>query len=324
MKRFNTLRGIGGSFLAEEDFVVKESISRKFLAQYKRGKRVEKIDGPYTILKVTKKGLTTEEAIKRIAKIYGIKEKDIGFAGLKDRLAITKQYVTIKNFSGENCCTDHLSAEKTGMSPRPIAVGDLESNAFEITLHGCRNTKNLDALLKSLKSKGMPNYFGGQRFGTHNDNQIVGRHLIKKQYAAALKIINSHSREMHTGIKSVPKRRLKFFVNAYQSFIFNEMLETHIKKTKMPDCGAAPIMGARTKIVNNAFGKILKSIMEKEKITPKDFRLSDLKLSCDGGMRHAFVKPQIESAAIEGNDVRIKFVLPKGSYATVMLKEITG
>ncbi|GEM_PF-1223393 len=324
MKRFNTLKGIGGSFLTEEDFVVKESISRKFLVQYKRGKRVEKIDGPYSILKVTKKGLTTEEAIKRLAKIYGIKEKDIGFAGLKDRVAITTQHITIKNFSGENYCNDELSAEKTGMSSRPIAVGDLESNAFEITLHGCRNTENLNALLKSLKSKGMPNYFGQQRFGAHNDNQIVGRHLIKKRYGDALKIINEHSRDIHKGIKYVTKRRLKFFVNAYQSFIFNKMLDAYIKKTKKPDYGDAPIIGARTKIARSVFGKILRRIMEKEKISSEDFRIKDLKLSCEGGMRKAFVKPRIESAEISGSDVKLKFILPKGSYATVMLKEITG
>ncbi len=324
MKRFNSLQGTGGSILAEEDFVVREIISKKFLLHYKRGRRVEKIDGPYSILKVTKRGLTTEAAIKRLAKIYGIRPKDIGFAGLKDRFAVTTQYITAKNFSGKNYCSDTLSAEKMGVSSRPIAVGDLEGNEFEITLHGCRNIKNLNALLESLKSKGMPNYFGRQRFGTHNDNQIVGRRLIKKRYASALEIINAHSKEKRKNIKSISKRRLKFFVNAYQSFIFNEMLDAYIRKTKKPDYRSAPIIGAKTKIRTGVFGKIIRRIMETEKITTKDFRLDGLKLSCEGGMRQVFVKPIIESSYISGSDVKLKFILPKGSYATVLLKEITG
>ncbi|MBI4170152.1 MAG: tRNA pseudouridine(13) synthase TruD [Candidatus Aenigmarchaeota archaeon] len=322
MKRFNKIRGIGGQVLNEEDFFVREILTRKFSA-FKRGKHgVEKISGPFVVLKLTKRGMTTEEAIKKVASIYGIK-KDIGFAGLKDKFAVTEQYITIKNFSGNNFCNKNMSVEKVRVSSHPIGAGDLEGNRFEITLHDCTHIKNLDALLISLKTEGMPNYFGEQRFGSHGDNHVIGRYLVKRMYTDALQIINRHERKVDN-IKKIEKRRLKFFVNAYQSFIFNKMLDMYIARHRKPYYKDVPVVGSKTKIYHDIFSSIIKGIMQKEHITTRNFRIDDLKLSCDGSSRQAFVKLKIERIDIAGNTVRLTFTLPPGSYATVMLRELTG
>lgn len=324
MKRFCGLRGIGGSLLSEQDFVVGEIIGRKFLQQYRRGAGgVEKISGPYTILKVTKTGTTTERAIERIARIYGVPKESIGFAGLKDKRAVTTQYITIKNFSGKNFCEKNLSVERIGASSRPISVGDLEANRFGITLHSCGNMDNLDTILTFLSEKGMPNYFGGQRFGRHGDNHAVGRRIVRKNFAAALKKINSRGKHF-SDIRKVGKSRLKFYVNAYQSHIFNRMLGMHIEGGGKPHYGNVQVVGAVTKLENDAFGKLLKAVMKKEKIKTSDFAISDLRLACAGGVRPAFVKPRFERVDVAGDAVRLRFTLPKGSYATVLMKEVTG
>ncbi len=324
MKRFNKLRGIGGKLLSEQDFVVTELISRKFLRHYERyGRGVEKVSGPYSVMKLTKTRLTTEEAISRVAKIYNIRKSDIGFAGLKDRNAVTTQYLTIKNFSGNNFCNKEISVEKVGVSSHPIGVGDLDGNKFEITIHNCMNMKNLDALMLSMKTNGMPNYFGEQRFGSHGDNHVIGRYLVKRMYTDALKTISRHDRKVDN-IKKMEKRRLKFFVNAYQSFIFNKMLEIHIEKGGKPYYKDVPLVGTKTELKNDIFAMLIKKIMQKEHIMTKDFRMNGLNISCNGGMRKAFVKPNIERIDAAGNNVILAFTLPKGSYATVFLKELMG
>lgn len=324
MKRFCKLRGIGGSLLSKEDFIVEEILTRKFLSPYSRGRKgVTRSAGPYALLKLAKKGMTTEEAINSVAKIYGVKKKAIGFAGLKDRFAVTTQYLTVKDFSGKSFCGKNMSVEIAGRAQRPLGIGDLEGNKFEITLRNCENTENLGSIISFLKEKGMPNYFGRQRFGTHGDNYAVGRHLVKGRFGHALKIINSHGKKFG-GIAEAGRARLKFFVNAYQSFLFNEMLGAYIRAHGKPDYRDAPIVGFDTKIRRGAFGKLLQAGLKKEKTAPKDFRIDSLRLCCLGSSRPAFVMPRIESASAEGKTVRLAFYLPRGSYATVLIKEVAG
>ena len=315
--RFNKARGIGGLVLREEDFIVTELLSRR-IRSFERGRSgVEKPKGPYTVMKLTKKGMTTEAAIRKTAEIYGIETKDIGYAGLKDKFAVTTQYITIKNFSGENYLDSRMTLEKTGMSSRPLATGDLEGNEFEITLHGCAS-RGLKTLVSSLEKKGMPNYFGDQRFGLKKNNHIIGRHIIKEEYDKAVRLIGKYD------ISMLGKAKLKFYIHSYQSFLFNRMLDEYIKKRGKPSYSEAPIIGCKMRLKKNVFREIARQIMKSEKIREKDFMLSGLRISCSGGSRKAFVKPAIKGVKKEGNIVKIRFILPKGSYATVLIRELTG
>jgi tRNA(Glu) U13 pseudouridine synthase TruD len=64
--------------------------------------------------------------------------------------------------------------------------------------------------------------------------------------------------------------------------------------------------------------------MKRENLNTKDFRIDSLKISCSGGKRQTFVRPKIENVDAEDNNVKIKFILPKGSYATVLIRKLSG
>lgn len=289
---------IGGKLLTPEDFVVNEIIHPKFLKKFRVGKKIEKMSGPYTLAKLTKRNLTTEQAIKIIAKMTKTKENEFGYAGLKDKFAVTTQYLTIRK-ELQNIETDNLKMKIIGKTDKRISTGDLIGNEFIITLHGCKNLENLPKIIEMIKKDGMPNYFGPQRFSENNEE--IGRKIIE------------------TKKSGFDKKKTKFFIHAYQSWIFNKMLDEYIEKNKKPAYIDAPIIGYDSKIANDAFGKIIKRIMEKEKIATDDFRLDELSISCTGGKRKAFIKiDKIEYETIK-DAVKLKFALPKGSYATVLI-----
>ena len=86
--------GTHGKIEKPEDFVVNEIIEKKFLQSFERtGKGVRKITGPYTLFLLRKREMTTHSAIEKVSGEFGLNVKEIGYAGLKDRFAVTSQYI---------------------------------------------------------------------------------------------------------------------------------------------------------------------------------------------------------------------------------------
>ena len=119
----------------------------------------------------------------------------------------------------------------------------------------------------------------------------------------------------------VPKQQLRFLVNAYQSLIFNQALNAYIDKYNKPYFAAAPLVGYNTRFTSGIMDNIVKNICGKESITAADFRINELMMTCLGGNRQAFIRLS-EIDYTLGRDVKLAFTLPKGSYATVLLREI--
>lgn len=302
-------RGIGGRIESPEDFFVREMLHRKYFARYKTKEgKVARQEGKYNLFLLRKRNMTTHDAIKLISQRF--RNNNIGFAGLKDKFAVTEQYVTMSG--GEDFKEGSLEISKAGTTDKMLSKGDLIGNAFVITLHGCRDIENLPKLVSEINRRGVPNYFGPQRFGAHANNHIIGRLLVRRNFSKALRLINKSYKRDYRDIFHVPKEKLKFFINAYQSRLFNEMLNGYVKKGKYFS-GYLPIIGYNTKAAGKA-GKIMKA----EGIIPRDFMLE--RLACAGGRRKAFIKTCIEYT-ISGR-VRLHFTLPSGSYGTVVLREI--
>jgi tRNA(Glu) U13 pseudouridine synthase TruD len=303
--------GTGGTLRSNSDFIVREIISQKFTKKYSRGEKgIETVKGPYVLFLLEKNGLNTQDALKIIAKELRIRVADIGYAGLKDKNAITYQYVTIKGIEKE-ILTDSLKLTKVGYSKNMMSIGDLVANKFEITLHDCKKPENIEAIINEIKKNGLPNYFGPQRFGINNNNQEIGKLLLTRKFDKVVKMIGCGD-----NIEKVTKTRLKFFIHAYQSWIFNEALMYYVKNKKKID--KLPIIGFGTNK-----NMILKNIMKKEGVSADDFRINELMLTCTGGVRDAFIKVSDITYNIHGKDLKLSFALPKGSYATVLLKELT-
>ena len=307
--------GTGGKVVTDDDFIVNEIPSKKFLAKYERKDgKVTAVTGPYFLYRLTKHGMTTKDAVNFVSRKF---LTDVSFAGLKDKHAVTSQYITLKK-KVEDFESDKISLRFISPCKNMMQVGELEGNSFIITLHGCKNPENAKGVINELSC--MPNYFGPQRFGLHG-NHDIGRLILKNNYEKALELINKNHPDNFFLTKD--KKMIKFYINAYQSFVFNSVLEAYIERNSVPLFTGIPIVGFDTKLKNDFFGKETARILKRDNITTESFQLPDLSITCRGTTRPAFVKTKSISYEIKGDVITLCFGLPPGSYATVLVAEIT-
>lgn len=141
-------------------------------------------EGPHLRLRVEKRGMTTHEAAQRLARALRISERDVGFAGIKDSRAVATQW-----FSVPAACESRLgdlthpwlAIRETARDSRKLRIGELEGNRFEIVLREVAPdaAERARELLAVLVRRGVPNWFGAQRFGTKGDSDLLGRALVR-------------------------------------------------------------------------------------------------------------------------------------------------
>ena len=302
-----------------EHFVVHEIIDDKFTRLFSRtSKGVQKIEKKYTLYIMKKTGTTTQAALATVAKYLDTSRDSIGYAGLKDKFAVTTQHITLKDADFEELDLGNVRLFKLGYTDKQISVGSLKGNHFVITLRRTR-VKDPGSAVRKINQEGFPNFFGEQRFGNRCNNHIIGGLLVKRDFKEALKLINGNEKNKFKKIDEVEKRRLKFFVHAYQSWIFNTALSECIKKKLAVK--NLRIVGCNTVLRNSAADKLLSKILAKQGVKPPDFKIHELKLSCSGTQRAAFVKTEISFNTID-DYIQLYFTLPKGSYATVVLAQL--
>ncbi|MCO6040423.1 tRNA pseudouridine(13) synthase TruD [Thermococcus alcaliphilus] len=196
-KYLSSSPGIGGKIKTyPEDFIVKEKIPKSI---FKGNKCLMYL--------LKKRNWETMAAIKEIAKRIGIDYKQIGFAGTKDRHAVTYQYISICTESEEikkrldSLEISDISLEFAGYGKR-LKLGMLLGNYFQITVRDVNPDTALERtkeILAELKVKGgFPNYFGYQRFGEKRViNHEVGKLLLKGNFEeAAFKFLGEYTGDM--------------------------------------------------------------------------------------------------------------------------------
>ena len=174
--------GIGGRLrTTAEDFIVEEIPAEK-----------KQTTGPFLICRLTKKNWELQHAVKEIAKRLGISHRRIGFAGTKDRNAITTQWISLYNVTPEQVAAIYLkdiTLEPVGPSNEGLSLGDLLGNRFDIMIRD-PEPGDLAGRVQSVSNTaaaGVPNYFGLQRFGairpvTHR----VGEWILRGDYEQAV------------------------------------------------------------------------------------------------------------------------------------------
>ncbi len=327
-----------------EDFIVRE-IPKLKLAE----------SGRYLYLKVTKRNKNTLDVVKQLAKILHLLDKDIGFAGNKDKNAITEQVFSLKGINKEKIAKmdiPELKIEILGYGSTPITLGDLEGNHFEITIRNLNQEK-------IQKVQYIPNYFDEQRFASNN--AAIGKHLIKKEFQKALELMNysactkhlqTHQNDYVGALKLIPMRLLKMYVNAYQSYLWNETLAEYLREVgevekelkysqgkfvfvKNPEKYASlgiPLVGcANYDSEDEKINKIIIRILQQENIISADFVIKQIKeLTQMGEMRKGFIEVKDLKIGSSQKDelnkgkkkVSVSFSLGKGSYATVVVRAI--
>jgi tRNA pseudouridine13 synthase len=167
------LPGIAGQLrVADDDFVVDE------LPAYPPSG-----EGDHVFARIEKRGVTTADAVRAIAHTLGVRDRDIGVAGLKDRHAVTRQWISLPPpVTPEHALAATLEGVRVLEAVRhnhKLRTGHLRGNRFELVVRGASDVALARALLDELgRPPGAPNWFGEQRFGRDRDNAERGRALL--------------------------------------------------------------------------------------------------------------------------------------------------
>ena len=187
------LPGVGGVIKTRpEDFLVEE------LPLYEASG-----SGDHTYALIEKKGLGTREALDRIARALNISRRDIGLAGLKDAQAVARQWISVEHIPPERF--EQLSIPgvrilQTSRHTNKLKPGHLRGNRFVIRLRRLalplpQAAQIAEGVLSILTRRGVPNYFGPQRFGNHQDNHLLGKAVVRNDAAVFADLFLGHPRE---------------------------------------------------------------------------------------------------------------------------------
>ena len=292
-----------------EDFQVKEVISLNLDKK-----------GPYTYALMKKKNYNTLDAIKTISNIFKIGLKQIGFAGSKDKKAVTYQYISLPRFSKDkinNLELKDISLKFKGYGNKRIVLGDVIANKFKIKFP-----------YKFKKTDFCENYFDDQRFGINSNNHELGKLILKKDFKKLNSLIEKPTNNYEYNIK------LRFYFHSYQSYLFNLCLSKFLSKYPNYETNYSlgqfifikkkiknfkmPLLNFDTDL-NGNIGKIYKKLIQTEKIKLDDFLIRQCPfLISDTQYRDAFFK--VEDLNKKGD--YIYFILPKGAYATILIRKL--
>jgi len=169
---------MGGEIKKEpEDFRVEEVIELS-LAE----------EGDFAVIRVEKKNWETLKFVRALARSLGVSQKRISFAGTKDKRALTVQYFSVSGVKREQLERVSLKDAKIeflGYSKREIRLGDLLGNLFRVRVSGAKDGELFEATREELREKGIPNFFGEQRFGTRGLTHEVGKLILQGNYVEA-------------------------------------------------------------------------------------------------------------------------------------------
>lgn len=172
------LPGVGGAIKsAPDDFYVEE------LPLYEASG-----SGQHVYLTLEKRGITTLKAIDLVAGALHVSRRAIGYAGLKDARAVTRQTISIENVSPEQVrqlAVPGLKILDVRRHENKLKLGRLAGNRFVIRIRRVEREAlpRAEAIFDRLRTWGVPNYFGQQRFGLRNNSHRLGLALIQQNPA---------------------------------------------------------------------------------------------------------------------------------------------
>jgi tRNA pseudouridine13 synthase len=322
--------GIGGVLKARPDgFVVEE------IPLYEpEGK------GEHVYLRITREGWTTRDVHKSLAKRFGLKPVDVGYAGLKDKHArVTQTFSLALQNTDEETVADRvreafpfevLWAER---HKNKLKAGHLLGNRFRILVVEPKGNAMIlaAAIRRTLEQRGLPNFYGAQRFGARGRNEEKGREAL-----------------MGRGPRDRWIRKL--LLSSYQSDLFNAWLVERIGRgwfetilegdlAKKTDTGGlfevedatveaerfrdgaitytGPIYGAKMRWASGKPGDLEQEVLASRGVSVEQLRSARL-----NGSRRA-ARLSVPDLTIEEDPRGICFIfsLPKGSYATTLMRE---
>lgn len=325
------LPGCGGVFKASpEDFLVEE------IPAYEPS---GESDCEHLFLWIEKRGRSTQDVAKALARHCGFQEKDVSWAGLKDRQAVTRQYLCAPaRFVEPKLSTfalEGVTVLKTARHRNKLKGGHLRGNRFKLIVRGVTDHAVAKEVLDRLVRLGIPNFFGEQRFGIGGDNAEKGKRILE------------------AGGRHRDRFERKLFLSAYQSDLFNRVLakrlvggtfakalvgdvlkknvtggefvcEDPLVDQPRVDClevsPTGPLFGPQMLRPGGAVDALEESVLVDEGVARELFVAGGNETM--GARRLLRIAVQLESSEARGDALELAFSLPAGSYATVLLREL--
>jgi tRNA pseudouridine13 synthase len=327
--------GIGGVLRASpEDFVVDE-----VPAYAPAG------DGEHVMVLVEKRDLTTPEAASRLAKACGVNPADVGWAGMKDRQAVTRQWLSLPPPTTPEAVRALTLAGITVLEatrhPHKLRTGHLRGNRFAITVRDAAPGAAASAhtiLARLAEPPGSPNYYGEQRFGKDGDNAVRGRALLAGEKTR------------------LPLKIKRLLINAVQSEMFNAWLSARLADglfarvvdgdvlvkrsgsapfiTAEPATEEARVRAGEIVVTGPMFGPKMRTPTEASTAAAREDAvlaaagLDIAAFAAVGRLAEGTRRPlavevaDVAVAEVDATTVTLRFALPAGAYATAVLREV--
>lgn len=184
-------------------------------------------EGDHLWLNLKKTDLSTTDVARRLAECCGVQLKTIGYSGMKDRRGECTQWFSLPLASQDEtrlASVEDGSVEvlKTERNNRKLKIGSHKSNVFKVRLRDCVGPHSeFDSRLSALKTAGVPNYFGSQRFGRNMSNMTQVEALMRQALEPKADIA------VLRGQIGRVKRGMLF--SAARAYVFNELLSRRLK-----------------------------------------------------------------------------------------------
>lgn len=175
-------------------------------------------EGSHLWLWVEKRSANTDWVARELAKAAGCPLRDVGYAGLKDRHAVTRQWFSVPASEAaseklENVVIEGIRILESHKHSRKLKRGTLNGNRFSLKILDFEgDTVQTERRLEQIRADGVPNYFGPQRFGYHGGNVEKGFSLLKR------------GARMQRNKKSI-------YISAIRSFMFNHLLAERVRQS---------------------------------------------------------------------------------------------
>ncbi|MEZ4366792.1 MAG: tRNA pseudouridine(13) synthase TruD [Kofleriaceae bacterium] len=307
--------------------------------------------GEHVFVRIQKRGLTTPDAVGRLARALGLRPRDVGVAGMKDRHAVTTQWVSLPPKTDPDRAAayadDELRVLEAHRHPHKLRTGHLRGNRFRLRVRGVADgataVARAEAVLAELaRAPGAPNWYGEQRFGRAGDNAAAGRALVTGAAPLARGDAGRHQRLLVSALQSELfntwlTRRIA--AGAYRTAIAGDVM--HKRGGGLFDCTDVAVDGPRVtagEIVptgpmfghqgrrpqpGSAAAAAEDAILAEAGLTTGDFaRVGSL---AEGTRRDAAIVLDDVAAARVDDDpaaLEVRFTLPAGAYATVVMREV--
>ena len=310
------------------DFVVKEQLGYDMSS-----------DGEFVTVKVRKTDCNTLFVGEQLAKFAGISARNMSYAGLKDRKAVTEQWFSLQMPGQPTPDFSQFSLEGVEIleitrHQRKIRIGSLQGNHFEILLRNAEETDELKVRLDFLAKNGFPNYFTEQRFGRDGNNltqalrwangEINVKDRNKRSFylsAARSEIFNlivSKRMELNLAQQILVGDVLQLN-GSHSWFVVDEsedLAQLQQRLAQQDVLLTAPLIGEEEKSAVDfeheifAQHQALFALMRQERMK--------------AARRPILMQPQQFQWQFEPNGLRLQFDLPAGSYATALIRELVN